>query len=50
MRDETPGADELLSTKDTTGLLHREGYSPPCKFLSRPYDAVNRAGFLGPGK
>jgi virulence factor Mce-like protein len=37
-----PVPAEGLSMKDTTGLLHREGYSPPCKFLSGRYPSVTR--------
>jgi hypothetical protein len=45
-----PLPGEALSMKDPTGMLHRDGYSPPCKFLSTPYNTVQRDGFLGGGK
>jgi virulence factor Mce-like protein len=43
----SPLPGEVLSAKDGTGLMHRDGYSQPCKFLSGPYNTVNRAGLLG---
>jgi len=44
-----PLPGEAFSVPDTSSLLHREGYSPPCKFLSTPYNAVDR-GILGGGR
>jgi hypothetical protein len=43
----SPLPGEVLGMKDGTGLMHRDGYTRPCKFLSGPYNAVNRAGLLG---
>lgn len=42
-----PIPTEALSVKDTTGLLKREGYPPPCKYLAKPYPAVDLGSIFG---
>lgn len=44
-----PPAGEVLSFKDGTGIMHRDGYPEPCKYLSRPYTSITKAGILGGG-
>ncbi|HYF24349.1 MAG TPA: MlaD family protein [Baekduia sp.] len=40
---------EMLSVKDSSGLLKREGYPEPCKYLAKPYPTIRPAG-LGGGR
>ncbi len=35
---------ETLGVGDTTGLVMRDGYPAPCKYLSKPYPLVNPPG------
>jgi virulence factor Mce-like protein len=45
-----PLPTEALSLQDSTGLLVREGYPAPCKYLSKPYPIIERPAILGGGR
>jgi len=46
----TPVPSETLSQVDTSGLVRREGYAPPCKYLAKPYPIIQRPQTLRSGR
>ncbi len=44
-----PIPTEALSLVDTTGLVKREGYPTPCKYMSEPYPIIQRPVALSGG-
>lgn len=45
-----PVTTEALGLKDTSGLVVREGYPRPCKYLAKPYTIIEQPVTLGGGR
>ena len=46
----SPLPTEAFSTRDVTGMLRREGYPEPCRYLAKPYPIIERPVALGKGR